>query len=80
MNPIKELRELTTEELINQRRDLKHEVLNLRVQQQSGQLENTALLRNNRRRVSKIETIMTERRRKAEMEAAAKPAEAAPSE
>ncbi len=71
MNAIKELRELTTEELINQRRDLKHEVLNLRVQQQSGQLENTALLRNNRRRVAKIETVLTERRHKADAEAAA---------
>ncbi len=77
MNPIKELRELTTEELTSQRRDLKHEVLNLRVQQQSGQLENTAVLRNNRRRVAMIETIMTERRRKAAAEASAVPSPSA---
>ena len=59
---IKELKELTNDELGARRRDLKHESLNLRIQQQSGQLENTALLRNNRREVAKIETILTSRR------------------
>jgi len=66
MNKIKKLRELTNEELLAKRRDLKHEVLNLRVQQQSGQLENTALLRNNRREVAIIETVLSERRIKAD--------------
>jgi len=59
---IKELKELTNDELGARRRDLKHESLNLRIQQQSGQLENTSLLRNNRREVAKIETILTSRR------------------
>lgn len=63
MKKIKELKELTNDELGARRRDLKHESLNLRIQQQSGQLENTALLRNNRREVAKIETILTGRRR-----------------
>ena len=62
MTKITELRELTNEELISKRRDLKHEILNLRVQQQSGQLENTALLRNNRREIGRVETILSERR------------------
>ena len=62
MKKIKELKELTNDELGARRRDLKHESLNLRIQQQSGQLENTALLRNNRREVAKIETILTGRR------------------
>ncbi|RFC42462.1 MAG: large subunit ribosomal protein L29 [Verrucomicrobia bacterium] len=61
MKKIKELRELTNEELGARRRDLKHESLNLRIQQQSGQLENTALIRNNRREVARIETILTTR-------------------
>lgn len=78
MTSITELRELTSEELISKRRDLRHEVLNLRIQQQSGQLENTALLRSNRRDVAKIQTILSERRLKAAAEAAAetKPAPA----
>ena len=33
---IKELREMTIEELGTKRRELKHEMLNLRIQQQSG--------------------------------------------
>lgn len=64
---IKELKELTNDELGARRRDLKHESLNLRIQQQSGQLENTALLRNNRREVARIETILTDRRNSAEV-------------
>ena len=58
---IKELRELTNEELNGRRRELKHEMLNLRVQQQSGQLENPSRLRILRREVARIETILTSR-------------------
>lgn len=68
MNSIKELREKTNEELTTQRRDLKHEMLNFRIQQQSGQLEDTATIRKNRREIAKIETILSERRQKAEQE------------
>ena len=71
MNPIKQLREQSNEELTSKRRDLKHEILNLRIQQQSGQLENTALLRQNRREIAMIETILSERRNQAKKEAAA---------
>ena len=59
---IKELRELTNEELGSRRVDLKHEVLNLQVQKQSGQLENPARLRLIRREVARIETILSQRR------------------
>ena len=71
MNTIKQLREQSNEELTSKRRDLKHEILNLRIQQQSGQLENTALLRQNRREIAMIETILSERRNQAKKEAAA---------
>jgi large subunit ribosomal protein L29 len=63
MTKTKELKELTNDELAARRRDLRHEMLNLRIQQQSGQLENTALLRNNRREVARIETILSSRHR-----------------
>ena len=59
---IKETRELSNDELLAQRRDLKQEIINLRVQQQSGQLENPARLRTVRRDVARIETVLTERR------------------
>tara|TARA_R110002049_G_C9005601_1_gene550215 strand:+ start:220 stop:423 length:204 start_codon:yes stop_codon:yes gene_type:complete len=57
----KELRELTVEELAVRRRELKHETISLRVQQQSGQLENPSRLRTVRREVARIETIISER-------------------
>lgn len=69
---IKDLREKTSAELIEKRRDLKQESLTLRIQQQTGQLENTALLRSNRREVAMIETILSERRLSASEQAAAK--------
>ncbi|MBL9151454.1 MAG: 50S ribosomal protein L29 [Verrucomicrobiales bacterium] len=59
---IKELREMSVEELAARRRDLKEEMLNLRVQQQSGQLENPARIRQVRREVARIETVMTTKR------------------
>ena len=59
---IKDLRELSIDELATRRRDLKEEALHLRVHQESGQLENSARLRTIRRGVSRIETILSERR------------------
>ncbi|MFV1994144.1 MAG: 50S ribosomal protein L29 [Verrucomicrobiales bacterium] len=58
----KELKELSSEELVTRRRDLKHETLNLHVQQQSGQLENPSRIRTVRREVARIETILSSRR------------------
>jgi large subunit ribosomal protein L29 len=62
---IKELRDLSNEELSKKRRDLKEEMLNLRVQQQSGQLENPSRIRQVRRTVAKIETVLAGRRQSA---------------
>jgi len=59
----KELRELSVEELNARRRELRQEMLNLRVQQQSGQLENPSRLKLLRREVARIETIVTDRGR-----------------
>lgn len=52
---------MTTEELTTKRRELKHELLNLRIQQQSGQLENPARLRLIRKDVARLETILSQR-------------------
>lgn len=63
---ITELREMSTDELLAKRREFKEEtVTHLRVQQQSGQLENPARIRAVRRDVARIETILSERRRHA---------------
>ena len=66
----KELRELGSDELATRRRDLKEEALNLRVQQESGQLENPARIRTVRREVATSETLLSERRLAAATEAA----------
>ncbi len=58
---IKELREMSVEELGARKRELRQEMLNLRVQQQIGQLENPSRLRTLRREVARIETLITHR-------------------
>lgn len=58
---IKELREMSAEELGTRRRELLQEALHLRLQQQTGQLENPARLRLIRREVARIATIIAER-------------------
>ncbi|MGB2402805.1 MAG: 50S ribosomal protein L29 [Akkermansiaceae bacterium] len=59
---ITEIRELTTEELISRLRDLKQESLNLRLQQATGQLENTARRKLVRREIARVQTTLSERR------------------
>jgi len=68
---MKELRECSVDELATQRRELKEESLNLRVQKESGQLENPARIREVRREVAQIETILTEKRKEAAQAAGA---------
>jgi large subunit ribosomal protein L29 len=62
----KEISEMSTEELQTKKRDLRQESLHLRLQQQSGQLEQPSRLRLLRRDVARIETILTGRAAKAE--------------
>lgn len=59
---IKEIRELTLDELARRLRDLKQEALNLRLQQATGQLENSARIRIVRRETARVQTIISERR------------------
>jgi large subunit ribosomal protein L29 len=57
---LKDLREQSVENLVDNRRSLKQELLNLRIQQRSGQLENPSRIRAIRRTVARIETLMKE--------------------
>ena len=59
---ITEIRELTTEELISRLRDLKQEALNLRLQQATGQLENTSRRNLVRKEIARVQTILSQRR------------------
>jgi len=58
---VKEIIEMTTDELLTKKRDLRQESLHLRLQQQTGQLEQPSRLRLLRRDVARIETILSQR-------------------
>ena len=59
---IKEIIEMSTDELFTKKRDLRQESLHLRLQQQSGQLEQPSRLRLLRRDVARIETVLSSRK------------------
>src|SRR5262249_10565660 len=63
---MKELTELVIDELLTKRRDLRQESLHLRLQQQSGQLEQRSRLRLLRRDIARIETELSKRAKKGE--------------
>lgn len=55
---------MSTDELATKKRDLRQESLHLRLQQQSGQIEQPSRLRLLRREVARIETALSQRRAK----------------
>ena len=63
---MKEITELSTDELLTKRRDLRQERLHLRLQQQSGQLEQPSRLRLLRRDIARIETELSQRAKQTE--------------
>ena len=58
---IQDLRPKTADELQTQLLDLKKEAFNLRFQRASGQLENTARVREVRRDIARIKTLLGEK-------------------
>ena len=56
-----EIREKTNEELNAEINTLKDELFNLRFQQATGQLENTARLKTVKKDIARIKTVLTER-------------------
>ena len=59
---IKDIREFTVKELESKLRDLKEEGFNLRLQQATGTLENSARIRVVRREAARVQTVLTERK------------------
>jgi len=60
-----DVRTRSDDELSEQVENLGKEIFNLRFQRASGQLENTARVRQARRHIARIKTILGERRRQA---------------
>jgi len=58
---VKELRDLSNEELATKATDLKKELFNLRVQQAMGQIENPMRLRILRKDIAKTKTVLKEK-------------------
>ncbi len=57
-----EFRDLSLDELHAKARDLRGEAFNVRIKRATGQLENTARLKQLRRDIARVETIMREKR------------------
>ena len=62
MLKIKDLRAMSSDELEAKLLEKKKEQFNLRIQQSTGQLQNTAVIRSVRREIAKINTLLAERR------------------
>jgi len=58
----KEIAELSSDELQSRLQELKQEALTLRIQQATGQLENTARRRMVRREIARVMTILNQRK------------------
>jgi large subunit ribosomal protein L29 len=63
MAKIEDVRAKTIDELGDQLNELNKEAFNLRFQAASGQLENTARVRQVRRNLAQIKTILNEKKR-----------------
>jgi len=57
-----EMRDLTLDELHAKAHDLRGEAFNVRIKRSTGQLENTARLKQLRRDIARVETIIREKR------------------
>lgn len=54
----KEISELDTDEILAKEKQYKEELFNLRFQQATGQLENTARLKKVRKNIARIKTVL----------------------
>ncbi len=57
----KEIRDLTTSEIETKVKSLKEELFNLRFQLATGQLENTARIREVKKAIARMKTVVRER-------------------
>ncbi|MDR2156795.1 MAG: 50S ribosomal protein L29 [Clostridiales Family XIII bacterium] len=58
---LEKIREMTETELNNELKKMKNELFNLRFQHVTGQLENPIKLRNVKRDIARVKTIMREK-------------------
>ncbi len=59
----KDFRELSPDELAQKRRELKQQAFHLRLNRAAGRLESPMKLRQNRRDIERLETVLGEKKR-----------------
>ena len=64
---VKEIRELTTNEIVAKIKESKEELFNLRFQQATGNLEKPSRIRDLRHDVARLKTVLRERELKEEV-------------
>ncbi|MGD0659747.1 MAG: 50S ribosomal protein L29 [Syntrophorhabdales bacterium] len=57
----KELRDLTPEEILKRKKELKEEAFNLRFQHSTGQLDNTSRMKLVKKDIARIELVLHEK-------------------
>ena len=57
----REIKELTAEELLKKEKELKEEIFNLRFQHSTGQLDNTARLKQIKKDIARVETVLRQK-------------------
>jgi large subunit ribosomal protein L29 len=65
---LRELKEMTNEELADQMKGLKQELFNLRFQSATGQLGNVMVIQKTKKDIARVKTIIRERELKSAME------------
>ena len=63
MAKMRELKDLSADDLRKKESDLREELFNLRFQKKVGQMENPLKIRSLRRDIARVQTLMGERRR-----------------
>jgi large subunit ribosomal protein L29 len=67
----KEMRDLSADEISTKSRELREQLLQLKLRKQTGQVEKTHELRTLRKDIARLETIGTEKKQKGAAKAAA---------
>ncbi len=65
---LRELKEMTNDELTDQLKGLKQELFNLRFQNATGQLGNVMVIQKTKKDIARVKTILKERELKSAME------------
>jgi large subunit ribosomal protein L29 len=65
---LRELKEMTNDELAGELKELKQELFNLRFQSATGQLGNVMVIQKTKKDIARVKTIIRERELKSAME------------